>query len=84
MYVGTFTSLDDLLVRIALVALHLHLCDAEEDGEREQRRRRAAFYNYFTDRKWGDTATYDLCLDTGRVTPEQAVAVNRAYADAAG
>ena len=38
-------------------------------------RRRAAFYNYFTDRKWGDVATYDLCLDTSALTPEQAVAV---------
>lgn len=38
-------------------------------------RRRAAFYNYFTDRKWGDVATYDLCLDTSALSPEQAVAV---------
>ena len=33
-------------------------------------RRRAAFYNYFTDRKWGDAATYDLCLDISALSPE--------------
>ena len=47
-------------------------------------RRRAAFYDYFTDRTWGDVRTYDLCLDTDRVSPAQAVAVIRAFADAAG
>ena len=47
-------------------------------------RRRAAFYNYFTDRKWGDPATYDLCLDTSALSPEQAVAVLLARAEAVG
>ena len=37
-------------------------------------RRRAAFYNYFTDRKWGDAATYDLCLNTGLFPSDEAVA----------
>lgn len=47
-------------------------------------RRRAAFYNYFTDRKWGDVRSYDLCLDTARLSTAQAVAVIRAYAEAVG
>ena len=47
-------------------------------------RRRAAFYGYFTDRKWGDPATYDLCLDTSRLPVERAVEVLRAFVEAAG
>ena len=35
---------------------------------------RAAYYNYFTDRKWGDAATYDLCLNTGLFPSDEAVA----------
>ena len=35
---------------------------------------RAAYYNYFTDRKLGDAATYDLCLNTGRFPSDEAVA----------
>lgn len=27
-------------------------------------RKRAAYFNYFTGRKWGDASTYDLCLST--------------------
>ncbi|MBQ3809871.1 MAG: cytidylate kinase-like family protein [Kiritimatiellae bacterium] len=66
----------DLASRVARVAEREGIPEAKARKlVRTADRRRAAFYNYFTDRKWGDTATYDLCLDTGRVTPEQAVAV---------
>lgn len=27
-------------------------------------RRRSSYYNYFTGRTWGDTAVYDICLNT--------------------
>ena len=31
-----------------------------EDGDRK----RASYYNYYTGTKWGDSASYDLCLST--------------------
>ena len=72
-------------LRAARVAERQDVSEAEARKlVRTADRRRAAFYNYFTDREWGDVGTYDLCLDTGRVTIDGAVAVIRAFADAAG
>ncbi len=28
---------------------------------------RKTFYNYYTDRSWGNPASYDLCINTGRI-----------------
>ena len=60
---------------------------SEADARRAVRvadRRRAAFYDYFTDRTWGATETYDLCLNTAVLPTERAVAAIRAYVEAAG
>ena len=71
-------GVDDLLVRIALVSLHLHLCDAEEDGEREHQRRdhqeecerreeHAAFFSFF--RTSGHAFTFSfLCVGPGSLS----------------
>lgn len=32
---------------------------------------RAAYYNFFTDRRWGNAATYDLCINTSLMSMEQ-------------
>ena len=29
-------------------------------------KKRAEYYNYYTFKKWGDSASYDLCIDSGR------------------
>ncbi len=31
---------------------------------RDKDKRRAAYYNFYTDRKWGDINNYDICLNT--------------------
>ena len=30
-------------------------------------KKRASYYNYYSNKKWGDGATYDLCVNTGKV-----------------
>lgn len=30
-------------------------------------KQRASYYNYYTSKKWGDSKSYDLCLDAGRL-----------------
>ena len=30
-------------------------------------KKRASYYNYYSSKKWGDGATYDLCVNTGKV-----------------
>ena len=37
----------------------------------QEERRRADYYNYFTFKKWGDSASYDLCLDTTALGGEE-------------
>ena len=38
----------------------------------EKDRRRSANYQHYTGRSWGDPANYDICLNTGKMTVEQA------------
>ncbi|MBO4571667.1 MAG: cytidylate kinase-like family protein [Bacteroidales bacterium] len=33
-------------------------------------RKRAEYYNYYTFKKWGDSASYDLCIDAGKLGDE--------------
>lgn len=30
-------------------------------------KKRASYYNYYSNKKWGDGTTYDLCVNTGKV-----------------
>ena len=51
-------------------------CDRNTPEEAEARirecdRKRAEYYNYFTFKKWGDSASYDLCLSTSLFGEEE-------------
>ena len=51
--------------RIAKVMEREHLSKAEaERFIADADRKRASYYNYYTFKKWGDGASYDLCLNT--------------------
>ncbi len=39
----------------------------------KRNRQRAEYYNFYTDRRWGDAATYDLCLDSGLLPMDRMV-----------
>ncbi len=34
---------------------------------------RAAYYNFYTSNKWGNKDSYDICINTGRISTEAAV-----------
>lgn len=34
-------------------------------------RKRAAYYNYYTFKRWGDSASYDLCIDATKLGDDQ-------------
>ncbi|WP_354003310.1 cytidylate kinase family protein [Megamonas hypermegale] len=38
--------------------------DAERAGQ--GKRKKSRYYNYYTGRKWGEPANYDLVVNTGR------------------
>ena len=40
---------------------------------------RANYYNFYTDKNWGDASSYDLTFDSSKITMESAVEVIRIY-----
>lgn len=42
-------------------------------------KQRASYYNYYTSKKWGDSRSYDLTLDSGRIGVEGCVDMIIAY-----
>ena len=42
-------------------------------------KQRASYYNYYTCKKWGDSRSYDLTVNTSKITPEQCVDIILAY-----
>ena len=56
----------DLEKRIRRVARKNELTDATaKDRIQKTDKRRASYYNYYTGKKWGDAASYNLSLDSG-------------------
>ena len=55
----------DLEDRIARVAERRGVSDVEADRFiAEAERKRSSYYNYYTFKKWGDSASYDICLNS--------------------
>ena len=54
--------------------------DTGENFIRKKDRRRASYYQYYTDNKWGDYENYHLILDSGAIGIENASEVVLAYA----
>ena len=55
-------DLDDRINRIA-ESKNISKQKAETLIEKSDKKRES-FYNYYTDKKWGDSSSYDLCLNT--------------------
>ncbi len=53
--------------------------DAAIDRIRDTDRQRSKYYNYYTGKTWGAAANYDLCLNTGDMSIEQAANQIRFY-----
>ena len=48
---------------------------------RQVDRMRSSYYNYYTEKKWGDSGNYHLCLDSGRLGVEGSVQLIRAFSE---
>lgn len=56
--------------------------EPEKDLERKINKidkHRAAYYEYYTGRKWNDARNYDVCINTDEMSFEQVVKVVKAY-----
>ena len=55
----------DLDARIKRIAKKYDLTDAKaKDLIIKTNKKRASYYNYYTDKRWGDADSYDICLDS--------------------
>ena len=55
----------DLNARIKRIAKKYDLTDAKaKDLIIKTNKKRASYYNYYTDKRWGDADSYDVCLDS--------------------
>lgn len=64
-------SSDDCVRRI--VSRNSGVSDAEaREYTRKQNKKRASYYNFYTDRVWGDGATYDLCINSTAIGTQAA------------
>ena len=54
-----------------------------EDFIKKTDKRRASYYNYYTDMKWGEAKNYDLCINSSKTGIQGAVDMMKAYIDIA-
>lgn len=60
--------------RVKLVAKRSNLTESKaKDMIVKQDKQRASYYNYYTSKKWGDSKSYDLCLDSSKLGIEGCV-----------
>lgn len=58
----------DLSTRIKNVSRKLSLTENKaRDMINKKDKQRASYYNYYSSKKWGDSKSYDLCLDSGKL-----------------
>lgn len=58
----------DMDYRVKLVSKRANITESKaKDMILKQDKQRASYYNYYTSKKWGDSKSYDLCLDTGKL-----------------
>lgn len=60
--------------RIRRIAKKYQLTDAAaKDRIQKEDKRRASYYNYYTSKRWGEAASYHLCIDSGVLGVEGSV-----------
>ena len=64
----------DLDVRIKNVSRNLNITeDKARDIINKTDKQRASYYNYYTSKKWGDSKSYNLSLDAGKLGTDNCV-----------
>ncbi len=55
-----------------------------EDIINKTDKKRANYYNYYSDKKWGVASTYNLSIDSGKIGIEKSVELIKEFAKMAG
>lgn len=70
----------DIDDRIKLVSKRMDLTENKaRDLIQKNDKKRASYYNYYTCKKWGDSRSYDLTLNTSKLSYDQCVDMILAY-----
>ena len=71
----------DMQSRIARIARRHDVTDAKaKDLIQKTDKSRASYYNYYTNKKWGEATGYDLCLNTGTLGIDGTIHMIREFA----
>ena len=71
----------DLQSRIARIARRHDVTDAKaKDLIQKTDKRRSSYYNYYTNKKWGEATGYDLCLNTASLGIDGTIHMIREFA----
>lgn len=66
--------------RVKRISKRLDITEAKaKDMCIKQDKQRASYYNYYTSKKWGDARSYDLCLNTSKISVDDCVDVILEY-----
>lgn len=58
----------DMDSRIKMISKRANITESKaKDMILKQDKQRASYYNYYTSKKWGDSKSYDLCLDCSKL-----------------
>lgn len=64
----------DLEDRIRWISKRLDITEGKaKDMIAKKDKQRSSYYNYYTSKKWGDSRSYDLCLNTSKLSPDECV-----------
>ena len=64
----------DLEDRIKIISKRLDLTENKaKDMIIKNDKQRASYYNYYTSKKWGETSSYDLTINTSKISVDNAV-----------
>lgn len=44
-------------------------------------KKRASYYNYYSNKRWGDSKSYDLCINSSKVGMDGAIRIIKAFAE---
>ena len=64
--------------RIVARTAGLSLDDAKALAKKKNKLR-AEYYNFFTDKEWGHSSSYDLCIDSSKLSEEKIIQLIISY-----
>lgn len=64
----------DLEDRIKWISKRMNITESKaKDMAAKKDKQRSSYYNYYTSKKWGDSRSYDLCLNTSKLSLDECV-----------